>query len=67
VRLFDVVDETSISAKISKSIGGGAALNNNNGGINRMTGMPYSQRYTTKILTIGRVSTVTVTVDTRPI
>ncbi|KAL9397229.1 hypothetical protein Peur_011482 [Populus x canadensis] len=46
VSLFDVVDETSLSAKIVKS--NGAMGNNNNGGsslINRWNGKPYSQRY----------------------
>ncbi|XP_057963559.1 probable pre-mRNA-splicing factor ATP-dependent RNA helicase DEAH2 [Malania oleifera] len=38
--LFDVVDETSVSAKIVKSNGG--AVNNM---INRWNGRPYSQRY----------------------
>ncbi|KAG2693264.1 hypothetical protein I3760_08G088800 [Carya illinoinensis] len=51
VSLFDVVDETSLSAKIGKSNGGGgvaAAAVSNNGissGINRWTGRAYSQRY----------------------
>ncbi|KAF2325077.1 hypothetical protein GH714_022649 [Hevea brasiliensis] len=49
VSLFDVVDETSISAKKSKTNGGGGAAINNNGNndnlINRWTGKPYSQRY----------------------
>lgn len=49
VSLFDVVDETSISAKISKMNGAGGAAMNNNGNnnnlINRWTGKPYSQRY----------------------
>ena len=46
VSLFDVVDETSVSAKSVKS--NGAMSNNNNGGsslINRWNGKPYSQRY----------------------
>lgn len=53
--LFDFVDETSVSAKISESNGGGAGaaaavaasmyISGNNGGINRWTGRPYSQRY----------------------
>ncbi|XP_012066040.1 probable pre-mRNA-splicing factor ATP-dependent RNA helicase DEAH2 isoform X2 [Jatropha curcas] len=51
VSLFDVVDETSISAKIGKTNGGGVAaitMMNNNGNnslVNRWTGRPYSQRY----------------------
>lgn len=47
VSLFDVVDETSVSAKIVKSNGGGAAMNNNTGNslVNSWTGKPYSQRY----------------------
>lgn len=46
VSLFDVVDETSVT-KITKSNGGVMAMNSssNNGGINRWTGRPYSQRY----------------------
>lgn len=44
VSLFDVVDETSVSAKISKSNGSGA-VNNNNNIVNRWNGRPYSQRY----------------------
>lgn len=43
--LFDVVDETSVSAKISKSNGGGVPMNNNNNLINAWNGKPYSQRY----------------------
>ncbi|KAG5251936.1 pre-mRNA-splicing factor ATP-dependent RNA helicase [Salix suchowensis] len=46
VSLFDVVDETSVSAKSVKS--NGAMSNINNGGsslINRWNGKPYSQRY----------------------
>ena len=46
VSLFDVVDETSVSAKNVKS--NGAMSNNNNGGsslINRWNGKPYTQRY----------------------
>jgi pre-mRNA-splicing factor ATP-dependent RNA helicase DHX15/PRP43 len=47
VSLFDVVDETSVSAK--KTNGGGFSAmmsnNNNNAGINSWTGRPYSQRY----------------------
>ncbi|KAJ6675031.1 ATP-DEPENDENT RNA HELICASE [Salix viminalis] len=46
VSLFDVVDETSVSAKLLKS--NGAMSNNNNEGstsINRWNGKPYSQRY----------------------
>lgn len=40
VSLFDVVDETSFSAKLAKSNGGaGSSL------INRWNGRPYSQRY----------------------
>ncbi|KAL6339905.1 hypothetical protein AAG906_034995 [Vitis piasezkii] len=46
VSLFDVVDETSVSAKISKSNGSGAINNNNNNNlVNRWNGRPYSQRY----------------------
>ncbi|KAG7014299.1 putative pre-mRNA-splicing factor ATP-dependent RNA helicase DEAH2 [Cucurbita argyrosperma subsp. argyrosperma] len=50
VSLFDVVDDTSVSPKIHKSNGGGAALNNGGGNagsslINRWTGRQYSQRY----------------------
>ncbi|KAF2309718.1 hypothetical protein GH714_004774 [Hevea brasiliensis] len=49
VSLFDVVDETSISGKISKMNGAGGTPMNNNGNnnnlINRWTGKPYSQRY----------------------
>lgn len=51
VSLFDVVDETVVPAKISKSNGGGAAaaavmnISSNNGGINRWTGRPYSPKY----------------------
>uniref|UniRef100_A0A2P2M1N5 RNA helicase n=1 Tax=Rhizophora mucronata TaxID=61149 RepID=A0A2P2M1N5_RHIMU len=49
VSLFDVVDDTSLSAKIGKANGGGAAgLSNCGGGsssINRLNGRPYSQRY----------------------
>ena len=47
VSLFDVVDETSVSAKISKSNGSGAINNNNNNNnlINKWNGRPYSQRY----------------------
>ncbi|KAB5527348.1 hypothetical protein DKX38_021195 [Salix brachista] len=46
VSLFDVIDETSVSAKLLKS--NGAMSNNNNEGstsINRWNGKPYSQRY----------------------
>lgn len=45
--LFDVVDETSVSAKLVKSngVGAGAMMNNNNSLINRWNGKPYSQRY----------------------
>lgn len=45
VSLFDVVDESSATAKISKSNGGGGAAMINNGGFNRWTGKPFSQRY----------------------
>ncbi|PON42058.1 putative pre-mRNA-splicing factor ATP-dependent RNA helicase [Trema orientale] len=47
VSLFDVVDETTVAAKISKSNGGGAPMNNNSGNslINPWNGKPYSQRY----------------------
>lgn len=46
VSLFDVVDETSVSAKISKSNGSGAINNNNNNNlVNRWNGRPFSQRY----------------------
>ncbi|KAK3194328.1 hypothetical protein Dsin_025638 [Dipteronia sinensis] len=46
VSLFDVVDETSVSAKITKLNGIGAAMNNNtNSLINSWNGKPYSQRY----------------------
>ncbi|PON61759.1 putative pre-mRNA-splicing factor ATP-dependent RNA helicase [Parasponia andersonii] len=47
VSLFDVVDETSVAAKISKSNGGGAPMNNNSGNslINPWNSKPYSQRY----------------------
>ncbi|THG22860.1 hypothetical protein TEA_015598 [Camellia sinensis var. sinensis] len=43
VSLFDVVDESSVSAKLAKSNGGIAAQGNNL--INRWNGRPYSQRY----------------------
>ena len=48
--LFDVVDETSVSARIAKSNGAGASpMNNNNSSgnslINSWNGKPYSQRY----------------------
>ncbi|OVA16735.1 Helicase [Macleaya cordata] len=42
VSLFDVVEETSVSAKIAKINGG---LNNINPFTNRWTGRPFSQRY----------------------
>ncbi|KAK4848252.1 hypothetical protein QYF36_010834 [Acer negundo] len=46
VSLFDVVDETSVSAKLSKLNGTGAAMNNNtNSLVNSWNGKPYSQRY----------------------
>lgn len=47
VSLFDVVDETSVSAKIAKSNGGGAVMNHNAGNnlVNSWTGKPFSQRY----------------------
>lgn len=51
VSLFDVVDDSSLPAKIGKSNGGGgvatAAMSNNgiSSGINRWTGRAYSQRY----------------------
>lgn len=45
--LFDVVDETSVSAKLVKTngVGPGAMMSNNNSLINRWNGKPYSQRY----------------------
>ncbi|KGN45034.1 probable pre-mRNA-splicing factor ATP-dependent RNA helicase DEAH2 [Cucumis sativus] len=50
VSLFDVVDETSVSAKLNKVNGGVAPLNNGGGNagnslINRWTGRQFSQRY----------------------
>lgn len=50
VSLFDVVDETSLSAKSHKANGGVAALNNGGGNagnslINRWTGRQFSPRY----------------------
>ena len=48
VSLFDVVDETSVSAKIVKSNGnGGGGMNNGSGNnlINGWNGRPFSQRY----------------------
>ncbi|MQM14405.1 hypothetical protein Taro_047334 [Colocasia esculenta] len=41
VSLFDVVDESSVSAKLAKTNGGAVVLP----GINRWTARPYSQRY----------------------
>ncbi|KAL7199091.1 hypothetical protein ACSBR2_021385 [Camellia fascicularis] len=43
VSLFDVVDESSVSAKLAKSNGAVAAQGNSL--INRWNGRPYSQRY----------------------
>lgn len=45
--LFDVVDETSVSAKLAKSNGGGTVMNHNSGNnlVNSWTGKPFSQRY----------------------
>lgn len=48
VSLFDVVDETSVSSKTSKSNGGGfstMANSSGDGNVNLWTGKPYSQRY----------------------
>ncbi|XP_060962998.1 probable pre-mRNA-splicing factor ATP-dependent RNA helicase DEAH2 isoform X3 [Cannabis sativa] len=45
VSLFDVVDETSVSAKITKSNGGLMSNNAGNSLINMWNGKPYSQRY----------------------
>lgn len=50
VSLFDVVDETSVTGKVTK-LNGGAAMNSNSVGgnlsslVNRWNGRPYSQRY----------------------
>lgn len=44
VSLFDVVDDTSASGKLSKS-NGAISTNNQNSLINRWNGRPYSQRY----------------------
>lgn len=44
VSLFDVVDDTSASAKLSKS-NGAISTYNQNSLINRWNGRPYSQRY----------------------
>lgn len=43
VSLFDVVDETSVSAKIPKMNGAGGVVQNPLN--NRWNGRPYSQRY----------------------
>ncbi|GLT43098.1 hypothetical protein SLA2020_170700 [Shorea laevis] len=45
VSLFDVVDEASVSAKLTKSNGARAATTNANSTINRWNGKPYSPRY----------------------
>ncbi|GFZ13654.1 RNA helicase family protein [Actinidia rufa] len=46
VTLFDVVDDTSVSAKLSKSNGGLLnVITNMNPLLNRWNGRPYSQRY----------------------
>ena len=48
VSLFDVVDDTSVAAKVAKSNGTGAVLGNSNSAttlVNRWNGRPYSQRY----------------------
>ncbi|XP_057474549.1 probable pre-mRNA-splicing factor ATP-dependent RNA helicase DEAH2 isoform X1 [Actinidia eriantha] len=46
VTLFDVVDDTSVSAKLSKSNGGLLNVTTNmNPLLNRWNGRPYSQRY----------------------
>lgn len=44
VSLFDVVDETSVSAKIANTNGAGAPMAGNSL-VNTWTGKPYSQRY----------------------
>lgn len=45
--MFDVVDETSVSARLNKSDGSGAIMNHSTGNntINSWNGRPYSQRY----------------------
>ncbi|VAI06287.1 unnamed protein product [Triticum turgidum subsp. durum] len=46
VSLFDVVDETSVSAKLGRAgINGAAAAAAANPSINRWNGRPYSARY----------------------
>ncbi|KAL0459793.1 UNVERIFIED_CONTAM: putative pre-splicing factor ATP-dependent RNA helicase DEAH2 [Sesamum latifolium] len=45
VSLFDVVDETAVSGKMSRANGGGTATAAVASTINRWNGRPYSQRY----------------------
>ncbi|KAL5209373.1 hypothetical protein ABZP36_004996 [Zizania latifolia] len=45
VSLFDVVDETSVSAKLGRAATNGAVAATANPSINRWTGRPYSARY----------------------